>query len=109
MSILYDIANGRAGLLEVRNIAAQPAQTCLCVGNNRSKRLIHFMRDRRAHLSERADARNVGELGLSHLQGFLRLPGCGDIHHSADQLRLACFGDLAMRSYVKMFHRSVRH
>ena len=71
MSVLHDIANGRAGLLEIGNIAAQPPQTCFCVGSNRSERLIHFMRDRRAHLPERGHARDVGEFGLGGLQRAL--------------------------------------
>ena len=67
------------------------------------------MRDRRAHLSERAHARDVGEGSLGDLQCLLRPPGCSDIHQCTDQFLLARFVDLTMRSNVNVFDVSIGH
>src|SRR6266446_8412415 len=71
-------------LVYVRNLAAQPTQASFAIDDNGTERLIHFMRNRRAHLSERGYASDVGEFRLCRLQCLLRLLDCSDVHHGTN-------------------------
>src|SRR5262249_15202909 len=109
MRVRYDFPDTGGRLFDIRSLTAQPPQAAFCISHNGGERLVHLMRDRRAHLTERAHARDVGEGSLSDLQCFLRLPRCRDIHQRTDELLLARFANLTMRSNVNMFDVSIGH
>ena len=92
MGVLDDLPGAGGRLFHLRRLTAQPPQVAFCVGHDGPERLIHLMRDRRAHLSEHAHARDMSKRGLGDLQCFLRFPGVGDIHQRTDELLLARFG-----------------
>src|SRR6201993_2690217 len=60
MRVLYDLPDTDDCLFDIRRLTAQPPQAAFCVSHDGGERLVHLMRDRRAHLSERAHARDVG-------------------------------------------------
>ena len=109
MRVLYDLPDTDDRLFDIRRLTAQPPQAAFCISHDGGERLVHLMRDRRAHLSERAHARDVGEGSLGDLQCLLRLPGRSDIHQRTDQFPLARFVDLTMRPNVNVFDLSIGH
>jgi hypothetical protein len=74
-----------------------------------AERLVHFMRDRRGHLSEHGHARDMGERGLGDLQRLLRSLGRSHVHQRTDELLLARFIALTTRSNVNVFDLSIGH
>ena len=84
VGVLDDALNGGARFAKLRRVAPEPAQGRLGVGDNRGKRLVHFVRDRGRQLAEGGDARDMSELSLSLLEGLLSLLGIGDVHQGAD-------------------------
>src|SRR5260221_2375174 len=99
---------GGERLVHVRNLAGQPAQASFAVDDNGAERLIDFMRNRRAHFSERRYARNVGEVRLCRLQCLFRLLDCSDVHQRTNNFLPAGFIVHAMGSDVQMLDHSTR-
>src|SRR5262249_59580701 len=72
MRVRYDFPDTGDRLFDIRILTAQPPQAAFCISYNGGERLVYFMRDRRAHLTERGHAPDVGEGSLSNPQCFLR-------------------------------------
>ena len=109
MRALDNFPGGGERLFDVWNLMAQPPQAGFAIRDDSREWLIHFMRDRCAHLSERGHARDVRELSLCALQRFLRFPGRSDIHQRTNEFLLAHFVDLTMRANMNMFDDCVGH
>ena len=80
MGLTDNVSCGVERLVYFRHPADEPAQAGFPVGDDGRKRLIHFMRDRRAHFSKGRHPSDVSELGLRDVQCLFRLPGRGDVH-----------------------------
>ena len=52
ITILDNAMEGLAGLLQVRRLRGEPAQTGTRTGNHRGDRLVHLMGDRGGHLPQ---------------------------------------------------------
>jgi hypothetical protein len=103
MGVVDNLPDRGAHLFDLGRLAVEPPQAGSCVGYDGAERLIHFMRDRRGHLSEHGHTRDMGERGLSDLQCFLRLLGRGHVHQRTDEFLLTRFIGLTMCSNVNVF------
>ncbi len=79
IGIANDARDGLKRLVDDRRIPFQPAQAGFAMRDNRRQRLVHFMRDRCAHLAQRRYAGDVSELRLGGMQRRLRMLGRRDV------------------------------
>ena len=108
MGLADNLPDGVERLGYFRNLAVQPPQAGLAVGDDGRERLVHFMRDRRAHFPESRHPSDVSELGLCDVQCLLRLPGRSDIHQRPDNFLLTQFVFQAMSPNLKVLDASIR-
>ena len=71
LAVLDHVLDRAARLAEVGDLARQPAQAGLAVGDDGGQRLVDLMGDRGRELAQGGDARHMGELAAGAVQAVL--------------------------------------
>src|SRR5262249_28130891 len=90
-----DAAHGHSRLIEIRTGPREPAPAGIGAGDDRRERLVELLFDGCHQFSHRHDPRDMSQLSLGVLQGFLGLLALRDVHdcsHELDPAGLMCVG-----------------